>query len=110
MGKGWDGICGPAIADGNGRSGGTAVLTRRPTQIVRGGALMRRTIAVVSWTRRNRPHIGSIYNDQASYPARIGATTQAFDEWHEYLAGLRGMPWILGGDWNLELQEVTDDW
>lgn len=69
MGKGWHGNWDPATANGNGRSGGTAVLTMRTTQIVRGGALTRWTIAAVSWTRRNPLHSGSVYNAHASDPA-----------------------------------------
>lgn len=37
MGKGWHGVWDAARANGNGRSGGTAVLVRRPVQLVRGG-------------------------------------------------------------------------
>lgn len=68
MGKGWHGIWGLALANGNGRSGGTAVLASGASQTVRGGTLARGTIVVVSWTWRNRLHIGSVYNTQAAGP------------------------------------------
>lgn len=37
MGKGWRGVWDAAQANGNGRSGGTDVLVRRPDQVMRGG-------------------------------------------------------------------------
>lgn len=110
MGEGWHNIWDPARANGNGRSDGTAVLTRRPTQIVRGGTLARGTIAIVSWARWNRLHIGSRYNAQAAAPAHPEATAQIFQEWQAYVAGLGSVPWMLGGDWNVDPSEVTDKW
>lgn len=53
MGKGWHRVWDAAKANGNGRSGGTAVLVRRPGQIVRGGRIDRGTVAIVSWTRKS---------------------------------------------------------
>lgn len=61
MEKGWHGVWDAAWANGNGRSGGTAVLVRRPVHIFRGGRLDRGTKAVVSWTRRSRIHLMSVY-------------------------------------------------
>lgn len=80
MGTGWHGIGDPAFANGNGRSGGTAVLTRRPTERVCGDTLARGTIAIVSWTRRNRTHTGSKHNAQAADPTQPEATAQMFRE------------------------------
>lgn len=37
MGKGWHGVWDAARANGNGRSGRTVVLVRRPVRIMRGG-------------------------------------------------------------------------
>lgn len=56
MDKVWHGLWGSATANGNGRSGSTAVVTR------------------------NRLHKGCVYNDQASDPAYVGVTAQAFGE------------------------------
>lgn len=66
MGKGWHGIRDPAIAQGAGRSGGTSVFARRPTQIVRGGSVASGTIAVISWAVGNRLHSGPFARPRTS--------------------------------------------
>lgn len=60
MGTGWHGVWDPVLAHKSAHCGGTVTLARRPTYIVRGRALSRDTIVVVSWTRRNRLHEGSV--------------------------------------------------
>lgn len=65
---------------------------------------------MVSWTWRNQFYIGSVYNAQASDPGQAEATAQLLGERQAYLAGFGSVPWILGGDWNLEPDEVTDHW
>lgn len=48
MGQGvWD----ATTTNGNGRSGGTAMLVRRPAQVLRGGRMGRGTIVIIGWTR-----------------------------------------------------------
>lgn len=74
------------------------------------GAPTRGTVALVRWTRRSRLHIGSVLDAQASDPGQVGATEQAFGERQESLAGLWSVLWVLGGEWSLEPQEVTDHW
>lgn len=106
MGKGWHGVYDAAKANGNGRSGGTAVLVRRPVQIMRGGRLYRGTIAVISWTRRSRMHVASVYNAHEADPQHEEATHQLFGQWQEDLAEIGSVPWIIGGDWNLEPQDA----
>lgn len=106
MGKVWHGIWGPALANGN----GPLRFWRGPTPIARGGTLARGTIGVVSWVRRTRLRIASVHDAQAADPGQAGVTAHLLGEWQEYLAGLGNAPWILGGDWNLEPDEVTDHW
>lgn len=62
MGKGWHGVWDAATAKGNGRSGGTAALVRRPVPTIGGGRMDRGERAVVSWTRRSRMQVASVYN------------------------------------------------
>jgi len=65
---GWHGLWDPAVTSGDqGRSGGTAVLIRRPMQIHRGSTLDRCTHATVPWTRTQRLRIVSVCGP----PARI---------------------------------------
>lgn len=61
MGKGRQCVWDAAKANGNGRSGGTAELVRRPAQIMRGVCIVTGTRAVISWMRRNRVHVASIH-------------------------------------------------
>lgn len=61
MAKGWHGMWDLAEASGPGRSGGTAVLVRRPVHIFRGAAAPRATVGVICWTRRTRAHFVSAY-------------------------------------------------
>lgn len=49
---------------------------------------MKGAIAVMSWARRNRLHIGSVYNVQVADPGQEEAIGRVFEEWQEYLAGL----------------------
>lgn len=74
------------------RSGGTAILTTRVTQIVRGGALSPGTNAMVSWMRRSRLHEGLASNTQATDPSNEEVTAQVFEEWQTCLAGLCSVP------------------
>ena len=93
-----------------GRSGGTAVLVRTPLQIHRGDPVARCTVAIVPWTRTTRLHLVSVYGVNRSSPdfhtgnSRLQAVLQI------YLAGLRNFPWVLGGDWNIELAELPAFW
>lgn len=48
--KCWHGALDAGKANGNGRSGGTTVLARRPAQVKRRGGMDIGTIAVVNWT------------------------------------------------------------
>lgn len=91
MGAGWHGVWDQGTANGNGRSGGTAVPVRRPTQIVRGGRIRRGTVAVICWTRRSRLHVGSVYNAQSTGEQAddMGKNVQG---WQDYLAGLGSGP------------------
>lgn len=92
MGKGWHGIWDSAAGHGSGRSGGTAVLARRPTQLVRGGALALGAAATVDWTRRTRLHVGPDSNTQATDPSIQEAAAQVVEGWQAYLAGLGSAP------------------
>lgn len=96
MGASWHGVWGPATASSICRSGGTAVLVRRPTQIVRGGRMHKGTVAVICWTRRSRLHVASVYNAQST-DEQAEETSKIVQDWQDYLAGLGSVPWILGG-------------
>lgn len=98
------------VANFNGRSGGTEVVSRRPTQIFRGGPLTRRSNAVISWTWRSCLQIGPVYTVANVDPHPTYVTGQTFAESQGCVAGLGNVPWILGGDWNIEPHEYDDDW
>lgn len=107
MGHGvWD----AATTNGNGSSGGTAVLVWRPVQIMHGGRMDRGTIAVVSWTRKSRVHVASIYDADEGDSQHEDTTRRIFGQWQEYLAEVAGVPWVIGEDWNIEAQDAEPHW
>lgn len=93
VGKGWHGVWDAARSKGNGRSGGTAVLVKRPVKIVRGGRLDRGTVAIASWTRRSRMHVMSVYNAHERDPQHEEATRGLFEQLQGYIAEIGSVPW-----------------
>ena len=99
---GWHGLWDPALSNGDqGRSGGTAVLIRRPLQIHRGTTLDRCTHGIVPWTRTQRLHLFSVYGPPCTAPQADETRRCLLDQLQETLAGIGGVPWLIGGDWNI---------
>lgn len=109
MGKGWQAVWDVAVSNGDGRSGGTAVLVRRPAQVMRGGPMNRGTVAVTSWTRRNRLHVASAYDAHEADPgyeqtARV-MPTNGKHIWLELQ-----VPLGLQGDWHMGAEQAGQHW
>ena len=108
---GWHGVWDEAVKTfAKGRSGGTAVLVRKPLIIHRGPKVHRGTLAAVAWTRRNYLHVGSVYGAHQGHPARAEENHKLFTELQEHLAAIGRVPWVIGGDWNMEPQEFHQGW
>ena len=108
---GWHGVWDPATTDHkHGRSGGTAILVRKPLAIFRREAPNRCTAATVQWTRKTALHLLSVYGTHHTHLGAEEQNAQLLDSLQSYLAGLGRVPWIIGGDWNLEPQEVRPTW
>jgi hypothetical protein len=100
--EGWHGLWDPATTSGDqGRSGGTAVLVRRPLQIHRGQQLDRCTHASIPWTRTQRLHLVSVYGPPSTDPQRDLIRTRLYHQLQELLAVVGRVPWLFGGDWNV---------
>ena len=99
---GWHGLWDSAWSSGDqGRSGGTAVLIRLPLQIHRGSTMDRCTHAIVPWTRTQRLHLFSVYGPPGTLPQADEVRRRLLDQLQETLAGIGGVPWLIGGDWNI---------
>ena len=90
--------------------GGTAILVRIPLQIHRGTFLPRCTVAIVPWTRTTRLHVLSLYGHNRSSPDYQTGDTRRLAEVQTYLAGLGSVPWLIGGDWNIEPPDIRSFW
>lgn len=77
---------------------------------MRGGRMTRGTITVIGWTRRIRLHAASIYNSHEGDVAHEQNTREVFEQWQAYLAEIANVPWITGGDWNIEPREAEHHW
>lgn len=86
------------------------MLVRRPIHIVRGGRIDRGTTAVISWTRRSRVHVISVYNAHEGDPQHEDTTRELFAQLQGYVAELGSVPWLAGGDWNLEPRDAEAHW
>ena len=100
---GWHGVWDEATKTfAKGRSGGTAVLARQPLTIHRGPRVKRATLAAVAWTRRTYIHVGSIYGAHAGHPSREEENHRLNSDLQSHLAAIGRVPWIFGGDWNMD--------
>ena len=93
-----------------GRSGGTAVLVRQPLTIHRGPKIKRATLAAVAWTRRTYIHVGSIYRPHLGNPTREEDNHRLYTELQSHLAAIGRVPWIFGGDWNMDPSFFQQGW
>ena len=108
---GWNGIWDPAQkTPAKGRSGGTAVLVRSPVQIHRGPRLSRMTVAIIPWTRKNHIHVITVYGAHSTHPDRDKENTKMFEDIQQYLAVIGRVPSLIGGDWNIQPQELKNYW
>ena len=108
---GWHGVWDAATKTfAKGRSGGTAVLVRKPLIIQRGPRIPRGTLAAIAWTRRAYIHVGSVYGAHQGHPSRATENHRLFTGLQEHLAAIGRVPWLLGGDWNMEPSELQEFW
>ena len=85
-------------------------MVRIPLQIHRGDPVARCTVAIVPWTRITRLHLVSVYGVNRSSPDFHTGNSRLHAELQTYLAGLGNVPWVLGGDWNIEPAELPSLW
>jgi exonuclease III len=109
--KGWHGVWDQADSKAkHGRSGGTAVLVRMPIQVSRTKTLRRATVACIAWTRTTRLHVASVYGPDSQRRDRVEEGKQLWGELQSYLAEVGSVPWVMGGDWNMEPEEFHSVW
>lgn len=64
------------------------------------------TVAVVSWTRRSRIHFLAVHNahegDPPPPPQDKSTMRTLSEQLRGYIAEICSVPWIAGGDWNIE--------
>ena len=83
-----------------GRSGGTAVLVRKPCIIMKGEPLSRGTHAVIAWTRTTRIHLISCYGADSTQVDADTTNARMVEQFQRLLRELGHVPWVIGGDWN----------
>jgi hypothetical protein len=110
-GLGWHGVWAAAeVKAKRGRSGGTAVFVRQPIQTSRAATLERATLACVAWTRTVRIHVGSVYGPDSQRADRLEQGRKLWQGLQSYLSELGSVPWVFGGDWNMEPGELQHVW
>ena len=108
---GWHGVwdaCNKTLL--RGRSGGTAVLTRQPCLIFRGPKVHKVTTAIIPWARTAAIHIAGVYGAHSLHHDRTTEHGRMISELQEHLAVLGRVPWIWGGDWNLQPETFQAMW
>ena len=78
------------------------MLARQPLSTHRGPRVKRATLAAVTWTRRTYLHVGSIYCAHVGHPAREEENQRLSSDLQSHLAAIGRVPWIFGGDWNMD--------
>lgn len=70
----------------------------------------RSTITVIGWSRRSRLHVASVYNSDEAGPGHEEHTRRIINQWQAYFAGIASVPWVIGGDWNMEPGQAYHRW
>ena len=83
---------------------------RIPLQIHRGIKIPRCTVATVPWTRKTRLHLVSVYGINRGHPDFQTGNARLHADLQDHLAGLGQVPWLIGGDWNIEPDDLAAFW
>ena len=110
---GWHGAWSPAQPNAAGpASGGLAVLARggrRVAAIPHAGAHRDRWLhTAVERSKGQVLHVVSLYGWDAGTPGAAAKNAALFREVFAEMAALGAAPWVIGGDWNVQAQDVWD--
>jgi hypothetical protein len=64
----------------------------------------------VQWTRKKSIQLFNVYAHDVSYPNRNELNAQIYKEIQERVAKMGRIPWVVGGDFNQEPQELLPGW
>ena len=107
--KGWHGVWSYAdTTDKGAASGGVAILVRlgRPIFTTPAANDARFVGAVISWTRRVKMHLYSVYGYDCGKEDAAGKNRAFHRSISQEITRIGRVPWIMGGDWNITPAEI----
>ena len=107
--EGWHGVWTNAEVKATSASGGVAILCRRARPIFPIEATQEPRLggAVVSWTRRTKLHLYSIYGYDSGKQNCDIHNRALHRRFGEEVCRIGRVPWIAGGDWNVEPDSIN---
>ena len=110
---GWHGVWEPAlVTEKGGISGGIATLVRQPILIAKGlnPGTHRWHRVSIQWTQATKLHIVNLYGFDCKQEGYLEKNEELHRSIGADLHTLGRVPWVVGGDWNMEPEQIEGTW